>query len=252
MPKSATSEAATSSCVLSGFEPHRNTCAPPACSVRARFAVSVVTCRQAPMRRPLSGRSFAKRARIARSTGMWRSAHSMRALPSFASFMSFTWPAVSAGALLRPTWAPFAPGLLFLTSRVVLRTAMETPCVKAGESWERAPACPRASAPTSRFFSVVFQCYAYTYEADHAADRSVAARRVAPPRRGRRPHAHRGAGARAARGPRHTARGEARARGASLLRPGPVPRRPGAARAGAPARGGAVIAVDAGLLVLGV
>ena len=38
---------------------------PPAVSVRTRFAVSVVTCRQAATRRPASGFSRAKRSRIA-------------------------------------------------------------------------------------------------------------------------------------------------------------------------------------------
>ena len=43
----ATSAAATSSWVERGFEAQRKTFAPPAFSVIARFAVSVVTCRQA-------------------------------------------------------------------------------------------------------------------------------------------------------------------------------------------------------------
>src|SRR5262245_50542325 len=54
------------------------------------------------MRSPLSGRSFAKRARIARTTGMCRSAHSMRCLPSRASFMSLTWPATAAPLVAAP------------------------------------------------------------------------------------------------------------------------------------------------------
>ena len=45
-----TSAAATSSCVESGFEAQSRTSAPPAFSVRARLAVSVVTCRHAEMR----------------------------------------------------------------------------------------------------------------------------------------------------------------------------------------------------------
>ena len=53
MPYSATSAAATSSFVESGFEAASTTSAPPALSVRIRFAVSVVTWRHAPMRRPV-------------------------------------------------------------------------------------------------------------------------------------------------------------------------------------------------------
>src|SRR5438876_9160545 len=55
-----------------------------------RLAVSAVTCRQAEMRRPLRGRVRAKRSRIAASTGIWRSAHSMRRTPSGARARSFT------------------------------------------------------------------------------------------------------------------------------------------------------------------
>ena len=50
MSYSSTSAAATSSCVESGFDAHSTTSAPPAFSVRMRFAVSVVTCRHAAMR----------------------------------------------------------------------------------------------------------------------------------------------------------------------------------------------------------
>src|SRR6185312_6476457 len=53
-----------------------------------RLAVSVVTCRQNENRMPLSGCSLANRARIWRSTGMDRSAHSVRRFPSSASFRS--------------------------------------------------------------------------------------------------------------------------------------------------------------------
>ena len=53
-----------------------------------RLAVSVVTCRQAPMRMPSSGFSFSKRSRMAFSTGMCMSAHSMRSTPCGASPMS--------------------------------------------------------------------------------------------------------------------------------------------------------------------
>jgi hypothetical protein len=64
--------------------------APPACSVRIRFAVSVVTWRQAEMRWPASGCSRSNRSRIAASTGICRSAHSIRRLPSSARARSFT------------------------------------------------------------------------------------------------------------------------------------------------------------------
>src|SRR2546425_5006099 len=58
----ATRDAAASSCVLRGFEAHSRTSAPPACRVCIRFAVSVVTCRQAAMRTPRRGRSLANRS----------------------------------------------------------------------------------------------------------------------------------------------------------------------------------------------
>ena len=90
MPYSSTSAAATSSCVDSGFDAQRTTSAPPAWSVRARFAVSVVTCRHAEIRCPASGCSRSKRSRIAASTGICRSAHAIRRTPSAASARSFT------------------------------------------------------------------------------------------------------------------------------------------------------------------
>ena len=90
MPWSRTRCAAAASCVDSGFEAHSTTSAPPALSVTARLAVSVVTCRQALRRRPLRGRSFANRSRISLSTGIERSAHSTRRRPSSASARSFT------------------------------------------------------------------------------------------------------------------------------------------------------------------
>ncbi len=55
-----------------------------------RLAVSVVTCRHAPMRRPSSGRSRSKRSRIRRRTGISRSAHSIRRTPSAARPRSVT------------------------------------------------------------------------------------------------------------------------------------------------------------------
>src|SRR5215208_5782414 len=90
MLNSSTSAAATSSCVDSGYDAQSTTSAPPAFSVRIRFAVSVVTCRHAATRWPASGCSRSKRSRIAVSTGICRSAHSMRRLPSPASARSFT------------------------------------------------------------------------------------------------------------------------------------------------------------------
>src|SRR5262245_50552710 len=90
MSNSSTSAAATSSCVDRGFDAQRTTSAPPALSVRARFAVSVVTCRHAEMRCPARGCSLSKRSRIAASTGICRSAHWIRRRPSGASARSFT------------------------------------------------------------------------------------------------------------------------------------------------------------------
>ncbi len=84
IPYSATSAAATSSCVESGLEAQSATSAPPAASVRMRLAVSVVTCRHAPTRMPFSGFSASKRWRMEASTGISRSAHSMRPRPSAA------------------------------------------------------------------------------------------------------------------------------------------------------------------------
>src|SRR4051812_28064787 len=51
-------------------------------SARTRLAVSAVTCRHAATAIPSSGRSSARRARIERRTGIWASAHSMRARPA--------------------------------------------------------------------------------------------------------------------------------------------------------------------------
>ena len=69
----------------SGFEAHRAISAPPALSVRIKFAVSVVTCIHAANRIPENGFSFSKRRRISASTGMFLSAHSILFLPSLAS-----------------------------------------------------------------------------------------------------------------------------------------------------------------------
>src|SRR2546422_198001 len=66
----ATSAAAASFCVERGLEAQSATSAPPSRSAMARFAVSVVTCRQAAMRTPRKGRSAASRSRIERGTGI--------------------------------------------------------------------------------------------------------------------------------------------------------------------------------------
>src|SRR5207253_1182278 len=87
---SSTSAAATSSCVLSGFEAQSVMSAPPACSVDMRCAVSLVTCRQAETRTPLSGFCLRNRSWMLASTGMDRAAHSIRPRPFSASFRSLT------------------------------------------------------------------------------------------------------------------------------------------------------------------
>src|SRR3990172_10923599 len=90
MPKSLTSEAATSSCVERGFEAQRTTSAPPALRVMARFAVSVVTCRQAAILTPLRGFFLEKFSFMRLKTGMSISAHSILFLPFWLKAMSFT------------------------------------------------------------------------------------------------------------------------------------------------------------------
>ncbi len=90
MPLCSQSAAATSSWVDSGFDAQSATSAPPAASVSIRFAVSVVTCRHAPMRTPASGCSFSNRSRISASTGISPAAHSMRSRPFGASARSLT------------------------------------------------------------------------------------------------------------------------------------------------------------------
>src|SRR4029077_8528483 len=90
MPWSATSAAAAASAVERGFEAQSTRSAPPALRVMARFAVSVVTCRQAARRWPLSGCSRLKRSRICWRTGISCAAHSIIRRPSSASFRSLT------------------------------------------------------------------------------------------------------------------------------------------------------------------
>src|SRR2546427_4634849 len=106
MPYLCPRAVASSSWVESGFEAQSAISAPPSFSVSMRFAVSVVTCRQAAIRFPLSGRSRANRARIWRSTGISRSDHSIRFTPCSASLGSLTCPwalivAVSLGVTLQ-------------------------------------------------------------------------------------------------------------------------------------------------------
>src|SRR5215470_5166224 len=90
IPSCVTSDAATSSWVDSGLLAHSRTRAPPAWSVRARLAVSEVTCRQAASRIPLSGFSLWKRSRMLRRTGIWASAQRIRVRPLSARERSFT------------------------------------------------------------------------------------------------------------------------------------------------------------------
>src|SRR5919107_1845337 len=81
----STSAAATSSWVVSGLAEQSATSAPPAVSACIRLAVSAVTWRQAATFTPSSGCSARKRSRIERRTGIWPSAHSIRASPWGAS-----------------------------------------------------------------------------------------------------------------------------------------------------------------------
>src|SRR5690242_16617352 len=84
MPGFWLSDPATSSCVESGLDAQSVTSAPPAWRVVIRLAVSVVTCKQAPMRTPFRGFCLAKRALIEARTGISRLAHSIRLSPSLA------------------------------------------------------------------------------------------------------------------------------------------------------------------------
>src|SRR5262245_38172159 len=206
------------------------------------------------MRRPFSGRSFAKRARIARTTGMCRSAHSMRCLPSRASFMSLTWPATAAPLVAAP-----------LLRREVLRAIErssregELSCESECSAIARTRLCRSARGASTRKMHWTGSCggtYAFAYETDHIDSRLRNLRRPEAARRGAGPHVHRGGRARAA--PRHPGPGQRapRAGAAPLLRSravpgGPVrPRRP---RHAVGARAGvAVIALDTSVLAFGV
>ena len=101
MLKSLFSEAATSSCVDNGLEAHKTMSAPPSRKAIIRFAVSLVTCRQAETRKPLSGCSLMKRLRICCSTGICCPAHSILRLPASASPISFTSPFFSSAVAIR-------------------------------------------------------------------------------------------------------------------------------------------------------
>src|SRR6266850_2964218 len=105
MSYSFTSAAAVSSCVESGLEAQSATRAPPALSVSISTAVSVVTCRHAPRRRPLSGCSLAKRSRTWRRTGIDCSAHSILSRPSAASSIFLT----SCSTMLRSSFRSRQP-----------------------------------------------------------------------------------------------------------------------------------------------
>src|SRR5215471_14449931 len=82
---SRTRDAATSSCVDSGFDAQSTTSAPPSRRQIARFAVSAVTCRHAEMRMPVRGWFLMNSFRIIWSTFIDWFAHSMRFLPRSAS-----------------------------------------------------------------------------------------------------------------------------------------------------------------------
>ncbi len=100
MLKSRTSDAATSSCVDSGFDAHSAICAPPSRSAIIRFAVSVVTCRHAATRIPASGCVLMNCLRMVASTGMDCAAHSIRFLPISARARSFTSQGIGAVAFM--------------------------------------------------------------------------------------------------------------------------------------------------------
>src|SRR5260221_11732591 len=147
--KSRFSEAVTSSCVESGFEAHSTTSAPPSRSAIARFAVSLVTCRQAEARKPFSGFSVAKRLRMISSTGICCAAHSILRLPASASEISLTSPffisAIATVVLLKFGIVEFR---LLKPKRDVLRscrTLNEARCARA-----HFHACARGRTQTRR------------------------------------------------------------------------------------------------------
>src|SRR5208282_6142559 len=93
-------EAATSSCVESGFDAQSTMSAPPSRNAIIKLAVSLVTCRQAETRSPFSGCSFANRLRMDCNTGICCAAHSILRLPASASPMSFTSPFLSSAVAI--------------------------------------------------------------------------------------------------------------------------------------------------------
>src|SRR5208283_1611005 len=101
MEKSRFNDAATSSCVESGFDAQRTMSAPPSRKAIIRLAVSLVTWRQAETRRPFSGCSLMKRLRMDCSTGICCNAHSILRLPASASPISFTSPFLSSAVAIR-------------------------------------------------------------------------------------------------------------------------------------------------------
>src|SRR5919108_2973728 len=85
MPSSLAKDAATSSCVLNGLQPHHDSSAPAALRVLTRTPVSFVTCRHPATLVSLRGWVFSYFWRNATSTGICASAQSTRFLPSLAS-----------------------------------------------------------------------------------------------------------------------------------------------------------------------
>ena len=73
---------------------HQATWPPPSRNVKAKFAVSEVTCKHADMRRPSNGRSLANRFLMSSRTGMSLAAHSILDTPWSARFKSLTSPGV--------------------------------------------------------------------------------------------------------------------------------------------------------------
>src|SRR5580698_2160758 len=122
---SRTSEAATSSCVDSGFDAQRTTSAPPSRRQIARFAVSAVTCRQAEMRMPLRGWFLMNSLRIICRTFMDWFAHSMRFLPSSASSRLLISLLICAAVDIRLLWRlparnfGWLPGYLLEQTRLI-------------------------------------------------------------------------------------------------------------------------------------
>src|SRR5947208_3048615 len=136
MSYSFTSAAAVSSCVESGLEAHNASCAPPARSVSMSTAVSVVTCRHAPRRMPLSGCSLAKRSRTCLKTGIDCSAHSILSRPAAACEMSLT----SCSTMLRFVLSsPMRARIMRSQASSPLRPAALPPRPNPGEGFGGGP-----------------------------------------------------------------------------------------------------------------